>query len=284
MPLLRAIKKAYPDAKVHFVVKKDFVPYLQRDVLVDKIFVYSTDATSLALNLLKENYSHIIDLEQSRTSLFLTRYLPQKYKSKTKVLNFPKGGLIQRLLTQKKAFQSETLSSDIIATFQKNLTIQNDGKGWGSNILPSDALKKEDLPTSHSLGYYCIAVDFETNNAAVRNLIESIPHPVILINKTNSVAITTLKQINDVQVYDAAEKFSDFEIIQILAVSKVNIIEANNKSSTLAALAKKPIIQIGEPKLPLSDLPEYTGKQHLANISLNDVGRQLAGLVRGFLK
>jgi hypothetical protein len=285
MPLVRGIKSQYPNAKVHFVIQQENLGYLQRIPQVDKIFIYSKDATPLALNLLKENYTFLIDLEQSNTSYFLTSYLPHKYKSKTKVLNFPKGGFFQRHLTRKKAFESLTLSSDFIKTFEKSLSILNDGKGWSVNLMETDTLKQDDLPTSHSLGYYCFVVDFDKHNALLRNLLNSIKHPVVLIGKEQAAAMNSLKQINEIQIYITANKFTDYEILQILQNSKLNIIESENSYSLWAALAKKPIIEVGTVRLPLGDLPEYTNanSKNLGFVASSEMPSKLASVINSFL-
>jgi ADP-heptose:LPS heptosyltransferase len=69
-PVLPAIKKALPDAEIHFLVDKSFAPLLENNPFVDQIQVFDRKAPWITWRLLsKASYDRIIDFQSSPRSV-----------------------------------------------------------------------------------------------------------------------------------------------------------------------------------------------------------------------
>ncbi|MCL4548265.1 MAG: glycosyltransferase family 9 protein [Bacteroidetes bacterium] len=75
-PVLRAIKKKYPSARIDFVVKKDFEDAILFNPNLARIYAYDKNQTErLTTELHSRNYDLIIDLQNNFRSRALTRSL-----------------------------------------------------------------------------------------------------------------------------------------------------------------------------------------------------------------
>ena len=80
-PVLKAIKKKYPSARIDFVVKKDFEDAILFNPNLTRIYAYNKNETErLITELHSRNYDLIIDLQNNFRSRALTRSLNVKTK------------------------------------------------------------------------------------------------------------------------------------------------------------------------------------------------------------
>src|SRR3990167_6925024 len=70
-PVIRAIKKKYPSAELHYLIKNNYLPVIQHNPYIHKIFTYSGTLKWLLLELRKEKYDYLIDLQNN----FLSQYI-----------------------------------------------------------------------------------------------------------------------------------------------------------------------------------------------------------------
>jgi ADP-heptose:LPS heptosyltransferase len=64
-PVIRCLKKQFPEIEVHYVTKKQFLPVLEANPYIDKIFTIQENINEVVPQLKKENYDHIIDLHKN---------------------------------------------------------------------------------------------------------------------------------------------------------------------------------------------------------------------------
>ncbi len=74
-PLLRSLKKQYPNIIIDFLLRADYTDVLKHNPFVTDIFTY-TDNNSTVLELKKHSYDLIIDLQNNFRSRKITRKLP----------------------------------------------------------------------------------------------------------------------------------------------------------------------------------------------------------------
>ncbi len=92
-PVLRSIKKKYPEAVIDFVVKKDFKDSVLFNPNLSRIYVYDKDRLErLAAELNSRSYNLIIDIQNNFRSRALTRLL------NTKTLRFKKPAIKKMML------------------------------------------------------------------------------------------------------------------------------------------------------------------------------------------
>lgn len=95
-PVVRCVKKQFPDAEIHFAVKKAFSIIVSSNPNIDKVHVLDKNEASLIADLKAENFELIIDLHHSLRSNKIKRKLKKPYTT------FPKLNLKKWLLVQTK--------------------------------------------------------------------------------------------------------------------------------------------------------------------------------------
>jgi hypothetical protein len=129
---------------------------------------------------------------------------------------------------------------------------------WHYPDQESEQLSKDDLPTSHSLGYYVIQLSKHIKPTEIERVIAAIKFPVIVIGDKNDFEIAEkIKQADPFKIYNACGKFSEPEQVQIFKNSKVNAI-ATIHYAVLAVSSAKPIIIIGNFKPVFTDIIGYS--------------------------
>ncbi|MCD4737519.1 MAG: glycosyltransferase family 9 protein, partial [Bacteroidales bacterium] len=64
-PVVRCLKEQVPDLEIHYLTKKQFVPVLEANPYIDKIYSIRHKINEIAGVLNRENYDHIIDLHKN---------------------------------------------------------------------------------------------------------------------------------------------------------------------------------------------------------------------------
>jgi ADP-heptose:LPS heptosyltransferase len=238
IPLVKAIMQKYPTAIIHYVTSESFIHYLEKFSEIQKIFCVKGDITPLVLTLLKEKYSHTIDLQGNPRTRFITSHLGQQFNAILTKYSYPTG--LWRKLFSKKYFQAPNLSSLFISC-TKELQLSTSHLQWYFPTTEIDDLKKNDLPMSHSLGYYCIDV-VAKHQKEIANVIANINFPVILLGTIKEMEIAEqLKSADAIKIYNACGKYTDGEQCNILKGSKINIVH-HTLFTTLSATVSVPII------------------------------------------
>ena len=153
-PLIRCIKKTFPDAEIDFVVDKNFVEAIQFNPYLNKIIIYDKTKTSTVNNLIKKELANdykIIDLQNNFRSINFRKGLGKN------IAAIPKRRLQKLCLTILKInlFEKISIPQLYIKTANK-FDIKNDGKGlelWLNNETPDNYLleKKQNIPLSNAI-------------------------------------------------------------------------------------------------------------------------------------
>jgi ADP-heptose:LPS heptosyltransferase len=95
-PVVRCLSRQLPDAEIHFITKKAFVPVLEGNPFIDKIITIQSSVKEKIPELKAENYDYVIDLHRNVRTLSLKRALGKPSYA------FPKKNIQKFLLTQFK--------------------------------------------------------------------------------------------------------------------------------------------------------------------------------------
>jgi ADP-heptose:LPS heptosyltransferase len=219
--LVKAIKSKYPDAIIHYVTTKEFEEYLSKFSEIEKVFFVQGDITPLVLSLLKEKYSHTIDLQGNARTRFITSHLGQQFNANLIKYSYP-NGLFKKIFSS-QYFALPNLTSQFVKC-TKDLQLSSANLKWYYPSTEFDVLKKDDLPMSHSLGYYCIDIE-NTKKENIINVINHIKFPVILLGtSSDSENAEIIKKQDPIKIYNACGKFTIGEQYNILKSSKLNIV------------------------------------------------------------
>ncbi len=67
-PIVRCLKQQLPDTEVHYLTKEAYLPVLEANPYIDKIFTIQQKIDEVLPALKNENYNHIIDLHKNFSS------------------------------------------------------------------------------------------------------------------------------------------------------------------------------------------------------------------------
>ena len=73
-PVVRALRTQLDDTEIHYCTKKEFAPILKDNPYVDKILLLDKSLSRLIIQLKKEKYNHIIDLQNNFQTRIIKLY------------------------------------------------------------------------------------------------------------------------------------------------------------------------------------------------------------------
>lgn len=180
-PVIRCLKKQYPEAEVHFVTKKSYKTLVETNIYIDKYYLLDNSLNDLIKQLKVERYDYVIDLHNNLRTRIIKFRLGVKSFSYDK-LNFQKWLLVKF----KKNFMPNVHIVDRNLKTVETLGIKNDNAGLDYFIPAKDELPVEWLPESFRDSYavYAIGGQHETKKLPLPKMIElceKIDLPLVLI-------------------------------------------------------------------------------------------------------
>lgn len=168
-PVVRSIKKQYPEAEIHFCTKKSYVPLLEHNPYISKIIPLEGPLKSVLREVKKTKYDYVIDLHNNLRTLILKSSLPLG----TRVKSFPKINL-RKLLAVKLRKISFLPDVHLVERYFKataHLGTQNDGLGLDYFFPPDFGITP--LPEAFRENYIVLAIgaQFATKQLPVHKII-----------------------------------------------------------------------------------------------------------------
>ena len=144
-PVIRCVKKQFPDAEVHYVTKEVFKNILIHNPYIDKVHTFKEDISELYEPLKAENFDVVIDLHKNLRSLRL------KQKLKAKNYSFDKLNLQKFLAVNFKQINKLPNKHIVDRYFDTvaPLGIKSDGKGLDHFMHQNDRVDVSSLLTDH---------------------------------------------------------------------------------------------------------------------------------------
>lgn len=258
-PVIRSVKRKYPDAALHYLVKKQFKPVLEGNPYIDHIHVLAEDLQQNIAELKALDFDVVIDLHHNLRTLRVKKALNVR-----RTYTFPKLNVQKWLYTN---FKWNTLppASIVERYFEavKPLSVVNDGQGLDFFIAPERETRREDIPMGHWMGYVACVIggSFETKQfpaAKWRTFIEACPYPVILLGGPDDAALAAeIKTIDPVKVYDACGKFNLLESADLVRKARVVVTNDTGLMHIGAAFQKKMVTLWGNTTPWLGMFPYY---------------------------
>lgn len=269
-PIVRCVKQQLPHAEIHYLTKRSFQPVVENNPYIDKcIYLESGDLQPLVLQLLKEQYDVVIDLHRNLRTRYIQHLLKQAYNSKVSCFTFPKLNGRKWLYTNLKINWMPDIS--IVERYflaVKELGVTNDGKGLDYFIAASDEIQKDDLPTSHALGFVALSIGGQhatkkMPEAKWQQFCKQFDFPMVLMGgKEDAEAAEQIASVDPIKIYNACGKFSLNESAHILQQARF-VISHDTGLMHIAAAFKKPIISIWGNTVPAFGMFPYYGYNNL---------------------
>lgn len=268
-PVVRCIKNQVPNAQVHYLTKRSFQSIIESNPFIDQCFYLEGDIMPVIIELLKEKYDVVIDLHKNLRTRYVRAMLRQAFNSNIQSYSFSKLNVKKWLLTTFKInLLPDRSIVDRYFDAVKKIGVKNDGQGLNYFIPEADELKKDDLPTSHSLGFAACAIGGQhaTKKMPVHKWIElckSISIPVVLLGgKEDAEVAEEIRKTDGIKIYNACGKFNLNESAHIIQKSRF-VITHDTGMMHVAAAFKKPVISIWGNTVPEFGMYPYYGYNNL---------------------
>lgn len=276
-PVIRCLRKAYPDAQIHYLTKSPFKNILSKNPYLNKIHLYKGDLKSIIQELRKEKFDYVIDLHHNLRTWIVKKGLGVKSFSFLK-LNYEKWLMVR--------FKINKLpSTHIVDRYMETLAplnVKNDMQGLDFFLSAVDEVDITKLPPLFANGYvaFVLSGTFNTKrlpNDKVISLCEKINKPVILLGGNSEIenAHKILKKTGMTKVFNAVNKYGVSQTASLIKQADL-VITNDTGMMHIAAAFRKRIISVWGNTIPEFGMTPYFGDQSTAE--KNSVIIQVDGL------
>ncbi len=225
-PVVRCLKQQYPEAEIHYVVKKKFGMVLEHNPYIDQLHYLDGNLKELIRIFRKENFDYVIDLHKTLRSYWLRAWLRRK------TLSFRKLSVEKFLLNR---FHLDLLPRGVHIV-ERNLEavrplgVVNDGKPVDYFIAPDEEVHPERvLPFPYQNGFvvFVIGGQHYTKRLPLEKIMEVCKRlrcPVLLLGgpEDREVARQVTNRVAG-PIYDLCGKLRFNESVSLVRQARVVI-------------------------------------------------------------
>lgn len=147
-PVVRCLKKQWPGVEVHYLTKKQFIPVLEANPYLDKIYSIQEEISEVMKELKNENYDHVVDLHKNFRSKGVILQLRKPASSFSKI-NIQKWFVVNLKINHLPKIHIVDRYFQAV----ERLGIKNDMFGLDYFIPEIDEIDLLSLPDTHQTGY-----------------------------------------------------------------------------------------------------------------------------------
>lgn len=260
-PVVRCLRKKYPDAEIHYATKKAFHSILKHNPYINKIHLLDNSTAELVEQLKTEKFDYVIDLHHNQRTWLIKMQLGVKSFSfnkanfekwlmvNLKVDRLPKGHIVHRYLETAQSFG-----------------VENDGEGLDYFLAPDDEVPLSSLPIPFQQGYIAWVIGAKQNTKKfptekILRILQQVNYPVVLLggkeDEEAANAICTGLPA-DKNVFNACGKFSLNGSASLVRQAKM-VVTNDTGLMHIAAAFKKPVISIWGNTIPKFGMYPYYG-------------------------
>jgi ADP-heptose:LPS heptosyltransferase len=269
-PVVRCIKKRYPDCELHYLTKNSFASILRENPYLDKVIAINEKIGEVIAGLRMEKYDHIVDLHKNFRSLKVRLNLGVPSSSFPK-LNFKKWVLVQFKINKMPDIH-------IVDRYFKAvdaLGVENDFLGLDYFIPEKDKVDITVLPGKHQNGYIGLVIGGKhaTKQMPAEKIItfcKLIDFPVVILGgpEDKAEAEKICSAVGD-HVFNACGKFNLNQSASLVEQAKLIITNDTGLMHVAAAFEKK-IISVWGNTVPELGMYPYL-PQHPQNSAIFEV-------------
>lgn len=261
-PVLRCIKKTYPEAIVHYATKPAYAPLLRGNPYLDSIKLLPQALRPWLKALRQERYTHIIDLHHNIRTAVIKAALgvpahsfPKYNRTKWSMVNMKRSkGAVPHVVTR-------------YFSTVKPLGVHNDDNGLDI-FLPSKAqvdFRKLGISDTTSVLTAAIGGTYATKKMPVdqwKSLLQRLPYPVVLLGGAEDLPVAeALQRDFPGQVLHRIGRWSVLESAAAILQSALLITHDTGMMHIGAAL-QKPMVTLWGNTVPGFGMTPYYGKNH----------------------
>lgn len=267
-PVIRCLRKQFPEAGIHFLTKKKFAGILASNPYIKRVITLDDDFDDTIDILKDEKFDAVIDLHFNLRTL--------RIKQALKGIPFFS---FNKLNTQKWIYTNFKINlmpeKHIVDRYMETVSglgVVNDGLGLDFFIPEKDRVKESDIPFSHSQGFLAIAIGAAhfTKKLPVDKLKElciKIEYPIILLGgKEDFDNGADISSVDSVKIYNACGKFSLNESADIIRKSNL-VISHDTGLMHIASAFKKMVFSVWGNTVPSFGMYPYKTKYKVFQIN-----------------
>jgi ADP-heptose:LPS heptosyltransferase len=255
---LRCLKEKHPNAEVHFLTKSTYKELLLASTFHDKTFFFEGDLKQTKSEILKENYSHIIDLHNNLRTRLLTVGIRGVQLKRLVKLNWKKW-LLTRL--KKNKLPNKHVVDRYIDAFT-DLDVKSDHKNTAF-FVPNTfeiELNRYDLRKKSFLAI-AMGAQYKTKKFPVSSLIkvlESYDLPIVLLggDAENEDGQKIQAAFPQKKMYNLCGELSLLASASILSQAKT-VLTNDTGLMHIAAMFDVPIVSIWGNTVPAFGMSPY---------------------------
>jgi len=245
-PVVRALKEQlYGETTVHYLTKKDFVPILENNPYIDKVYSIEKDISEIEEDLTYEMYTNVIDLHFNLRSSQIKRLLRVTHFS-VKKLNFKKMLLVVFGINKMPKKHIVDRYMDTLKAFG----VKEDCRGLDYFIPEKDVVDIQRFNSSLSVNnYLCFVIGGahlgkKMSADKIASICMEIDFPIVLLGGKGDVSeAEAIIQKTQGKVFSAVGQFNINQSASIINQAKL-IISGDTGLMHVASALKKIIISL----------------------------------------
>ena len=270
-PVIRCLKKKFPEAEIHYATKKSFQSIIQHNLYISKVHLLNDSLLDLVGELRKEKFDYVFDLHNNQRT-FLLKLLLGVPSSAFNKINFEKWLMVNFKINR---LPKQHIVDRYLETCKK-FEVENDDEGLDYFISNEDEVDLATLPVGFQNGYIGWAIGAKQNTKKfptekIISLLNSSAFPklpVILLGGKEDFETGERIRLNTqnsaLSILNACGKYSLNQSASLVNQSKAMI--ANDTGLMhIAAAYKKPLLSVWGNTVPVFGMSPYYGKHEIRN-------------------
>ncbi|HRP90255.1 MAG TPA: glycosyltransferase family 9 protein [Edaphocola sp.] len=263
-PIVRCIKRSFPNAEIHYFTKKPFAKILEANPNIDVVHQLNDNIGENIKELKALNFDAVVDLHHNLRTLRVKKALGVK-----KTYSFPKLNIKKWLYVR---FEWNLMpSTSIVERYFQAATplgVVDDGLGLDFFIPEEQEIDKDDIPMGHWMGYVACVIggSFATKQFPEnkwKEFVNLCPYPIILLGGPEDRNLGELiTKADPVKVYNACGKFNLMESADLVRKARV-VISNDTGLMHITAAFQKPLISLWGNTTPWFGMFPYYGGNDL---------------------
>lgn len=244
-PVIRCLKQQYPNAEIHFVVKKKFKSVVEHNPYIDHLHLLDGNLKELVKTFRAENFDYIIDLHKTLRSYLL------RFKLWRPTLSFRKLS-VEKFIMNK--FHIDLLPKGVHIVERnlktvESLGVKNDNKPVDYFLAESEMVPLSALPDTHQSGYVAFVIGGQhfTKRLPTDQIIEickNISRPIVLLGgPEDQEAALAIESACGALIYNACGKYSLNQSVSLLKTSRA-VIAHDTGLMHISGAFNKPVISV----------------------------------------
>jgi ADP-heptose:LPS heptosyltransferase len=244
-PVIRCLKLQYPNAEIHFVVKKKFKTVVENNPYIDHLHLLDNNLNELVEVFRKERFDYIIDLHKTLRSYLL------RFRLMRSTLSFRKLSVEKFIMNR---FHIDLLPRDVHIVERnlrsiESLGIKNDHLPVDYFLSKHEIIPVTELPLTHQNGYVAFVIGGQhftkrLPTEKITSICKKMDVPIVLLGgPEDAAAANEIEEHCGEKIYNACGKYSLNQSVSLLKSAR-SVIAHDTGLMHISGAFNKPIVSV----------------------------------------